>query len=459
MPWSKPQKIRYRIILPFTLLFAFAGVSYWLVSSFLVTRYLNNSLDSRMERVADIISDSSYVLNPNILEQLKKIADGEIVLFDEKGQVIRSTIKDSHALERLATIATSNQRADLTMIDMELDGSPCHALIKPFSLPEYGRSSIALLMQTNEIDMLSRSIIIVIGAIVLFGIAAMAGAGFMIAKTITAPVENLAASAARIAEGDYNERVKAATMDEIGVLAGTFNRMIDRIQLSEKNLVESEKLATAGRMAAGFAHEIRNPLTSIKMMGQILHGRLKDQPDKQEILGQFIKEIDRLDRIIQEMINKARPTELTKKPGQLNKQVEEVLMIAGGNLSAQNIETKLKLAEELPEIYMDTEKIKQVLWNLILNAKDAMPKGGKLEITTGRMDNNFVEIAVKDSGQGIQPENPDMLFRPFFTTKPEGVGLGLTMSLKIIEQHGGKLNLKNRTDGRGVEASFYLPVT
>jgi signal transduction histidine kinase len=312
-------------------------------------------------------------------------------------------------------------------------------------------------MPDAEDEKLTNSIIIAMGGIVLLGIVAMSLAGFLIARTITAPVERLVNAAVSVAEGDFNGRVTVDTRDEIGVLAESFNQMIERIKDSEKKLIESEKLAAAGRMAAGFAHEIRNPLTSIKMMGQVLHGRLKGQQDKQEILDQFIKEIDRLDRIIQEMINRARPTDLAKKLCSINVHVEEVTVIAREGLSAQNINLSLDLSNELPEIYMDPEKIKQVLWNLVLNAKEAMPKGGILEIVTGLSDNRFVNITVRDSGSGIQPDNISELFQPFFTTKPEGVGLGLTMSLKIIEQHGGELVLKNRPEG-GVEASFCLPV-
>lgn len=452
------NRILCRIIFPFTFLFAITSISSWLISAYLINHYLNTGLNRQMEDVTRIISNSNYVLNPNILMQLKEIIDGEIVLFDQDGNLIRSTIADSGILEGISAVAQSNPETGSDPIDTELGGKRYRALIREIQLPEYGRSFISLWMQTDEIDDLSQRIIFLMGAIVLFGIVAMAGAGFFIARTITAPVEGLVNSAIRIAEGDFNERAKADTRDEIGILAESFNRMIDRIKISEKNLVESEKLAAAGRMAAGFAHEIRNPLTSIKMMAQVLHGRLKGQQENREILESFIKEINRLDRIIQEIINRARPTELNKAPGQINKQVQEVLMIAQENLISQGIEIRLDLAEGLPEIDMDTEKIKQVLWNLILNARDAMPKGGQINIKTDISNNRFITVIVKDSGQGIHPDHLDRLFQPFFTTKPEGVGLGLTMSLSVVEQHGGRMTLKNRPEG-GVEASFSLPIT
>ena len=458
MLYAKPKRILFRIIIPFTLLFAVIAMLLWLFSAYLITRYLDSRLQNQMTRVAGVISNSGFVLNQAILEQLKSIIDTDIVFSSRDGNIIRSTIKNPDILKLIPERIRSYREKSSSNFYMESDGSRYRIIIQAVDLPEYGPAFLSLWMPDAEDEKLTNSIIIAMGGIVLLGIAAMSLAGFLIARTITAPVERLVNAAVSVAEGDFNGRVTVDTRDEIGVLAESFNQMIERIKDSEKKLIESEKLAAAGRMAAGFAHEIRNPLTSIKMMGQVLHGRLKGQQDKQEILDQFIKEIDRLDRIIQEMINRARPTDLAKKLCSINVHVEEVTVIAREGLSAQNINLSLDLSNELPEIYMDPEKIKQVLWNLVLNAKEAMPKGGILEIVTGLSDNRFVSIAVRDSGSGIQPDNISELFQPFFTTKPEGVGLGLTMSLKIIEQHGDKLILKNRPEG-GVEASFRLPVS
>jgi signal transduction histidine kinase len=456
---SKPKRILFRIIIPFTLLFTVATIFLWSASAYLITRHLDRRLQDQMTRVADVIASSSFVLNQAILDQLKLVIKTDIVLLTDDGTIIRSTFKSPDAARLLHGIIKTYDKEPSHILKGRLDGSSYRILIQPIDLAGYGPSLLSLWMPDEEDRNLTRGIIFAVGCIALFGIIAMTAAGFFIARTITAPVERLVQAAIKVADGDFNEKVVIESRDEIGVLAESFNQMTERIMESEKKLVDSEKLAAAGRMAAGFAHEIRNPLTSIKMMGQVLRGRLKGQQDKQEILDQFVKEIDRLDRIIQEMIDRARPTDLKIKSCHINTQIEEVAGVAYEGLSAQAINLRLELGDGLPAIAIDPEKIKQVLWNLILNAKDAMPKGGIIEIMTGLSDNGFLEVRVKDSGQGIRPDNLDMLFQPFFTTKPEGVGLGLTMSLKIIEQHGGKLNLKNRTDGRGVEASFYLPVS
>jgi signal transduction histidine kinase len=176
------------------------------------------------------------------------------------------------------------------------------------------------------------------------------------------------------------------------------------------------------------------------------------------VLHSLVKEIDRLDRIIQEMIDRTRPGELQRRKENLNlKVVEEVLRLATESLSAQQIRMERHLDDSLPDVYADSEKLKQVLWNLILNAKEAMPKGGILRITTGRTEYGSVVLRVDDTGQGIVSQDVERLFQPFFTTKPEGVGLGLTMSRKIVAKHGGRLLLENHPEG-GLSATVILPI-
>jgi two-component system sensor histidine kinase HydH len=210
-------------------------------------------------------------------------------------------------------------------------------------------------------------------------------------------------------------------------------------------------------LATGLAHEIRNPLTSIKMLGQVLHKRLKNKPEDQKILGSLVKEIDRLDRIIQELIERTHPGELSRAWHDLHQPVSDVLQVAQENLHAQQISIEQHLSPDLPQIFLDRQKIKGVIWNLILNAKEAMPKGGRLIVSTGIVDSASVEISIEDTGPGIAGDEAEQLFQPFFTTKPEGVGLGLTMSRKIVEKHGGNLSLIDRPEG-GTKARVLLPI-
>jgi len=157
------------------------------------------------------------------------------------------------------------------------------------------------------------------------------------------------------------------------------------------------------------------------------------------------------------MIHRTRPGELQREWRNLNKQVEDVVQLARQSLAESQIPIASQLAESSPEIYVDAEKIKQVLWNLILNARDAMPDGGSIAVATREIGETQIELIVEDSGPGVSEIDPERLFQPFFTTKPEGVGLGLPISRKIVEQHGGTLRLENRPEG-GARATVVLPV-
>jgi signal transduction histidine kinase len=361
-------------------------------------------------------------------------------------------------LESLSLIADPTQlKGPFVGKDIEHLGVRYRTVWHPLHTSEHEMAFLSILKPASELDALKNRIIFSLGVVALMGIFAMSAIGYAIARTITAPIEQLVQMTVSVAKGDLQYRAHVSSRDEIGALAESFNRMIEKLLQYKQRLVESEKMATAGQMAAGFAHEVRNPLTSIKMLGQLLHNRLKGQFENQRMLISLVQEIDRLDNIIQEMIDRTRPGELRLETSDLNRLVEEVTALAADHLASQKVFVEHRLSPQLPEVEMDREKIKQVLWNLIVNAREAMPKGGVLTISTQTGRRVTVELTIEDSGMGIADENSDHIFQPFFTTKPEGLGLGLTISRKIIDKHGGGLTLENRNEG-GARAKVTLPL-
>jgi signal transduction histidine kinase len=457
VPGFKQKRILYRIIVPFTLLFAGTSILSWLFSAYFITRYLDQNLKAQMEQVVGAISKSSYIQNPVILRHIKEIVKADIVLFERNGKILRSTLPESGDLQKLNSAIAGNAGKDLETMVLDFGGNRYRTIVKTIILPQKGSVFLSLWMPKAAEERLKTGIILGIGAIAFLGILAMAAVAFLIAKSITAPVEELVKFTNRIAQGDLSEKASVNSRNEIGRLAESFNHMIDQFKVFEEKLVESEKLATAGQLTAGLAHEIRNPLTSIKMLGQVLHKRLKDRSEDRKMLGSLVKEIDRLDRIIQELIERTNPGELSRTWNDLNEPVAEVLQVVAESLHAQHILIEQHPSQDLPEILLDRKKLKGVIWNLVLNAMEAMPKGGQLIVATDIVDNAFVEISVADTGPGIAADDAEQFFQPFFTTKPEGVGLGLTMSRKIVEKHGGNLRLSNRLDG-GTKASIRLPL-
>lgn len=449
------KRILYRIILPFTLLFSIIAISSWLFSTSLIGRYLDDNLRQQLTRVTNVISRSSFVLNPVILQQMKDVVHAEIIVSDEQGHLLHDTLGPSADADEIRKLIRDNLNPASTM-DKKLvfQGRHYNAVIEPLRIPDQGAAFLSLWMPIDEAEQLQQKIFLATGWLTLFGVIAMAVLGYLIARSITMPVEELAAITSGIASGNFEQRATIHHHDEIGALAQAFNQMLGQVQSYEQKLIESEKIGTAGQMAAGLAHEIRNPLTSIKMFIQILHGRLRDQPDNQAMSASLLQEVCRLERIIEQIVERARPSAPIKIKGNINDPLKEVLILAAPTLQSAGITVESQLDDTLPVSLYDPEKMKQVFWNLLLNSKDAMPKGGRLEIASTAVNNN-IDITFADTGYGLTGNNPELYFKAFYTTKPEGLGLGLSTSRKIVEQHGGTLTLNNREQG-GVIAGIHL---
>ena len=230
--------------------------------------------------------------------------------------------------------------------------------------------------------------------------------------------------------------------------------LTERRQLEER-LARSEQLAVIGKLGAGVAHELRNPLAVIKNAAHFLRLRLQEMDDKQvqKALELIDWEVAAASEIINSILDLARRPHPRLEPTDLNLLVADVL--AGFSIE-DSISTKLLLDRKLPKVPVDPGQIRQVIRNLVENALQAMPKGGKLTIST-RVSTDWVEIVVKDTGVGIPPDQLDKVFQPLFTTKPRGVGLGLAISRSYVEAHGGTITVKSKV-GRGSRFTVKLPL-
>jgi len=229
-----------------------------------------------------------------------------------------------------------------------------------------------------------------------------------------------------------------------------------RLGIIEKELQRSERLAALGKMAAGVAHELRNPLSSIKGLTLLLRSKVNTESGGIETANILVQEVERLNRSIGELLDYAKPAKLNKISINLNVIVEKTLLLIGMDLQSLDISLDLQLAEELPVTEVDEDKMKQVFLNLFLNSIQAMEEGGVLTVASQQEGNNVVVI-VEDKGTGISDQNLQKVFDPYFTTKNDGTGLGLAMSGKIVEEHGGKITLSSMV-GQGTRVEVLLPV-
>lgn len=305
-------------------------------------------------------------------------------------------------------------------------------------------------------------------SISLFGVVLSIIAANFFCNSIVRPVNNLVAVSGAISRGDFSVRVDGQSANEIGELERTFNLMASSLQardeeiksFNRRSLMRSEKLASIGRLAAGIAHEINNPLTSVLTFSSLLLRKAEDsQKDKLDII---VAETTRCRDIVRRLLDFSRQTEPKKVLCNLNLLFENALSLTYNQLKArENVVTVDKDLRELPLLQVDPNQMLQVFVGMIINALDAMAKeGGRLGIKTGvSEDATAAEILISDTGCGISKENLEKVFDPFFTTKEvgKGTGLGLAAAYGIVDGHGGSIDVESEV-GKGTSFVIRLPL-
>jgi two-component system NtrC family sensor kinase len=269
----------------------------------------------------------------------------------------------------------------------------------------------------------------------------------------------------RMIAGDLSARVSIRPPGEMGVLCQAIDQMADAVAQREEQLKlatrqqigRSEKLASIGRLAAGVAHEINNPLTGVLTFAHLMHDKANmDDQDRQD-LELIIHETTRAADIVRGLLDFARERAAIKEPLEINEVIRRTVKLIRNQKLFERIVIQENLADGLPDVDGDMNQLQQVFLNLSLNACEAMPGGGTLTITSTAADGKVL-VKLADTGCGIKKEHFDRIFEPFFSTKPvgKGTGLGLSVSYGIIQQHGGALELESE-DGQGTTFTIILP--
>jgi PAS domain S-box-containing protein len=259
--------------------------------------------------------------------------------------------------------------------------------------------------------------------------------------------------------GRKRVRVSVQEIQENGERRGALMtlRDLDSIENISTQLQVSERLAALGRITAGVAHEVKNPLNSMRLWLENLKESLPEREGgAMAAVNVLDKEIDRLDTVVKRFLDFTRPTEMRLEATQLAGLLREVLQVAGPQLRKARIRTTETLAEDVPEVYADRALLKQAVLNLVLNAAEAMPSGGELRVGLQRRG-EMAEITVNDSGQGIAAQHRQKIFQLFFTTRPGGSGIGLASTFRIVQLHNGSINFTSE-EGCGTSFQIELPL-
>lgn len=384
-----------------------------------VSRTLADHVRAQISDASAVVSRSDFALNPSILRLAAEIGESRIVTFSRTG-VLASTLHEQGGSGLAAALAMPAMADEVDAAnggpvfrDLEHDGVPYYAAYRRVEADD--RRYIAVASDTSRHAAARRGALRMLLAVAVASTAVLGVLGFFVARRVSRPIE--------------------------------------------EKLVRSEKLAVAGLLAARVAHDVRNPLSSIKMQTQLLRSRLPGDAENQALLDAVLSDIGQVENVVTGLLEVARPGELRRRPTQLNDIVTAVLAQVAPQMTHRKIRIDTALDDALPPLPLDPDRFRQALLNVITNAADAMTTGGTLRVTTTFVpERSAAVLDVCDDGSGIDPRVAGRLFNPFVSSKRDGVGLGLVNTRSVVDNHGGSIELSGRPEG-GTRARITLPIS
>ncbi len=318
----------------------------------------------------------------------------------------------------------------------------------------WGSIKIGLSLEEMRSEILkTRLMLIFIG---LVGLVIGAGGAALLSRSITGPLKKLVEGTVKISRGDFSQKIDVDSKDEVGDLASSFNEMSHQLLLARKRmeeanrrLIQAEKLASIGRISAGIAHEIRNPLTSVKLNIQKLFQSERLDEVEKEHLSLSQEGISHMEKFIKELLDFTRVSELNVDRFSIGQIFDESVKIISDSLELKRITLEKHYQEGLPKVLVDGDKMRQVFLNILRNSYEAAGEGGKINVSVSLMreeSGRKIKVKIADNGCGIPGEYREVIFEPFYTTKSSGIGLGLANARKIIEQHKGSIKVKEGSE-------------
>jgi len=433
-----------------------------------ITNAFREELEKRAVSVAVNLSDrvANYILlkdyfqaAKDIHEVLNKENDIEyIFIVNEENQIIANTFNNEIPPDILSWNPLNNKTTNIQLLDTE-KGYIRDVGVKIFNGM---KSELHLGIREDNLKHTITQLRKITVPIIIFVTLLGAIASFVFSRLITEPLNKFVEFTKVLGRGEFGKRVDVSYGDEIGYLARNFNRLsMELKKVKEKmeeaytytHLLEAEKISTIGQISSGLAHELKNPLTTLKMLFQAF----KDQPDMTKEDAEIIsREIEKIDTIITNFLGFVKQKDFEVSDININIMIERVLSLAAFDIRRYDIAVYKDMMESLPVIKGDRALLEHVFLNLILNAIQAMPNGGDIRIT-GKTDDKFLDLVISDKGTGISSDIRSKVFDPFFTTKENGTGLGLSIVYNIVKSHGGKVFFHSN-GGTGTVFTVRLPV-
>ena len=469
--------------------------AWWNLS--LQTGYMLQATEDKVRALAEAIDGGIQVaMREGHTTEVQRILEGmardpdieQIVVFDDGGRIRQASkralvgrVIDRDRLSRYLA------QSDFTVTGRYEDGELIQSVVKKIRNRTECRAchgTATEFLGTIQLDMsFGRTQEQVAGVrhaalwtMLLTGLALAGGGGVLMIRLVDRPVARLADAMARVETGDLTAQAVCGGRDELGGLAKSFNAMVDRLRAArdeieayhQQRLARAERLASLGELAASVAHEIKNPLAGIAGAVRILAEDMPASDSRKEIMGEILAQIRRLDGTVRDLLTFARPGGPELRPCALHQVLDRVLLVMAEDPSASNVRVVREYQADLPQVLADGKLLEQVFFNLLLNAVQAIGGQGTITLRTARGEADatqtdgtplgpHLEVRVIDTGPGIPTHLLREIFTPFFTTKPRGIGLGLAITRRIVEDHGGWISGEN-LPGQGAMFRICLPL-
>jgi signal transduction histidine kinase len=451
-------RLQHRIVIPFVVVAVIATAAATIVTLRVSSDALRSRLEAQLVSAIGVVSRGDLALNRVVLQNVHDITGAHVLTFWPGQQLAVSTLEPQGSqvvatVARLLATAPDDADRGAAVATWTDCGGPC--LVVRTTLPTRPGYRVVLVAETSDLSSANRAVARAVLLAAALSVLVMVLVSQAVVRRVTAPLERLVAFVRSLSPEDTSRRAPVGD-DEVGTLADAFNGMLDRLRQSQSALVRSEKLALAGMFAARVAHDIRNPLSSIKMQTQLLRSRVDDQDDRATI-GAVLHDIEQVESVIRDLLELARPGDLRLETESLNAVVRDAVNQLAPQFAHRRIVVDLRLGNEVPPLPLDRNRLKQALLNVMVNASEAMPTGGSITIATRVNPEGLAEVEVSDDGVGLNPDVGERVFEPFVSTKPDGVGLGLVNVRSVVEGHGGRIRLVPRQP-KGTTALVTFPL-
>jgi len=448
-----PHSLRARFLLAAFLPLLLAMAAAWAIATAVFSHMLQQRVADQLSDAADVLTGSGLPYTPEVLRRIAELQQAGIKLFDAQGMEV---ISSSGPLSAAVMAELRPQAAGVAPVRTELGGEPLVVVSRPLDgMAAPGSATVVLAGSLRDARSAARRAALGVGLAVLAAGTLLFALQYLLVRGVTEPVRRLVTMADDIAAGRRDVRAEPGGGGELAALAKSLNKMTARLQSYEAELADRSRLAALGELSARIAHEIRNPLTGLKLHLQLLAESASAA--QAATVARLLDEVGRLELIVASSLALGGGQRAVPQPGDLATLVEEVLHLMEPSLRHRHIEVTQQLAI-LPPVAMDRDRLKQALLNLIANAADALPGGGTIAVTTSRAGaGDRIHVSVEDSGPGFPPEQLEPGSNGAGSRKPFGLGLGLRLCREIATEHGGRLELGRSDALGGARATIELP--